>query len=185
MAHFLVPWWSDDDRPYLHRIDAARRTSTGYSSSINSMSEILPKYIERRGMSHFILTSFHAAISEISLHKKWLNAVVLHEYIHQRYCSNGLQFTLVAMMRCINKAYQNSSYNANYIEVCNGTKLDMYIQHQRRQGETKTSYYFYKLKLKQRCQLFLRQAIHQLGKQRLLSIGCSLQQPDNDLNLST
>ncbi|KAI2502059.1 hypothetical protein MHU86_12378 [Fragilaria crotonensis] len=47
------------------------------------------------------------------------------------------------MMRCINKAYQNSSYNANYIEVCNGTKLDMYIQHQRRQGETKTSYYFY------------------------------------------
>ena len=95
------------------------------------MSEILPKYIERRGMSHFILTSFQAAISETSLQKKWLNAVVLHEYIHQWYCSNGLQLTLVlATMRCINKAYQNSSYNANYIEVSNGTKLDMYIQHQ-------------------------------------------------------
>jgi hypothetical protein len=24
------------------------------------------------------------------LHKKWLNAVMLHEYIHQQYCSNGL-----------------------------------------------------------------------------------------------
>ena len=94
-------------------------------------------------MSHFILTSFQAAISETSLHNKWLNAVVLHEYIHQWYCSNGLQFTLVAMMRCINKAYQNSSYNANYVETSNGTKLDMYIQHQRQQGETKKSYYFY------------------------------------------
>jgi hypothetical protein len=134
---FFVPRWSDDDRPYLHRIDAARRTLTGYSSSINSMSDILPKYIERRGMSHFILTSIQAAIGETSLHKKWLNAVVLHDYIHQRYCSNGLQFTLVAIMRCMNKAYQNSSYNANYVEASNGTKLDMYIQHQRRQGETK------------------------------------------------
>jgi hypothetical protein len=94
-------------------------------------------------MSHFILTSFQAAIGETSLHKKWLNAVVLHDYIHQRYCSNGLQFTLVAMMRCMNKAYQNSSYNANYVEASNGTKLDMYIQHQRRQGETKKSYFFY------------------------------------------
>jgi len=94
-------------------------------------------------MSHFILTSFQAAIGETSLHKKWLNAVVLHDYIHQRYCSNGLQFTLVAMMRCMNKAYQNSSYNANYVEASNGTKLDIYIQHQRRQGETKKSYFFY------------------------------------------
>jgi hypothetical protein len=93
----------------------------------------------RRGISHFILTSFRAAISETTLHKKWLNAVILHEYIHQWYCSNGgLQFTLVAMMRCINKANQNSSYNANYIEASNGTKLDMYIQHQRRQGETRS-----------------------------------------------
>jgi hypothetical protein len=109
------------------------------------MSEILPKYIERQGMSHFILTSFQAtSISKTTLHKKWLNAVVLHEYIHQWYCSNGgLQFTLVAMMRCINKAYQNSSYNANYVENSNGTKLDMYIPHQRRQGETKKSYFIF------------------------------------------
>jgi hypothetical protein len=108
------------------------------------MREILPKYIERRGMSPFFLTSFQADISETMLHKKWLNAVVLHEYIHQRYCSNGgLQFSLVAMMRCINKAYQISSYNANYIEASNGTKLDMYIQHQRQLGKTKKTYFFY------------------------------------------
>ncbi len=29
-------------------------------------------------------------------------------------------------MRCINKAYRDSSYNANYIAASNGTKLDMY-----------------------------------------------------------
>jgi hypothetical protein len=108
------------------------------------MSEILPKYIQRRGLSHFILTFFQAAITETKLHKKWLNAVVLHEYIHQQYCSDGLQFTLVAMMRCINNAYQNSSYNAaNYVEASEGTKLDMQIQHQRQQGKTKKSSFFY------------------------------------------
>jgi hypothetical protein len=37
------------------------------------------------------------------------------------------------MRRCTNKAYQNSSYNANYVEASNGTELDMYIQHQQQQ----------------------------------------------------
>ena len=138
-----MPWWSDDDGPYLHRTFAARCTWTGYSLSINNISEMSSKYIERRGTSHFILTSFQAAISETSLHKKWLHADVLHEYIHQRYCSDGLRFSQASMMRCINKTYQNSSYNANYIEDSNGTKLDVYIQNQRLQGETKRSYYFY------------------------------------------
>ncbi|KAI2490889.1 hypothetical protein MHU86_23685 [Fragilaria crotonensis] len=47
------------------------------------------------------------------------------------------------MTRCINKACQGSSYIANYAELPNGTKLDMYIQHQRCNGETKKSYYYY------------------------------------------
>jgi hypothetical protein len=59
------------------------------------------------------------------------------------------------------------------------------IQHQRQQDETKKSYFFYITELETQRQLFQQQAMHQLGKQRLLSIGCSLQQPDNDQNLST
>ncbi|KAI2500675.1 hypothetical protein MHU86_13825 [Fragilaria crotonensis] len=48
------------------------------------------------------------------------------------------------MTRCINKACQGSSYIANYAELSNGgMKLDMYIQHQRCNGETKKSYYYY------------------------------------------
>ena len=46
------------------------------------------------------------------------------------------------MTRCINKACQGSSYVANYVELSNGIKLDMYIQHQRCNGETRKSYYY-------------------------------------------
>ncbi len=110
------------------------------------MSEMLPCYVsERRGMSTFILAAFQAAISETSLHKKWLHANLLHQYIHQRYCPSELHFSKVSMMRRINKTYQNSSYNANYIELSNsGVKLDVYIQeHQQSNGATGKSYYFY------------------------------------------
>ena len=44
---------------------------------------------------------------------------------------------------------------------------------------------FILLRLEQPRQLFLWQAIHQLGKQWLLSIDCSLQRPDNGRNFST
>ena len=104
---------------------------------------MLPCNFETRGISKFIVASFQAAISETSLHKKWLHADVLHEYIHQRYCTNGLQFSKTLMIRCISKACQSSSYIANYIELSNGTKLDIYIQHQRSNVRTGKLYYFY------------------------------------------
>ena len=47
------------------------------------------------------------------------------------------------MIRCITNTYQSSSYNANYIELSNGMQLDMYVQHQRSNGETGKSYCFY------------------------------------------
>ena len=81
---------------------------------IAHQSSVWARYCRSTSRGEEWVTSFQAAICKTTLHKTWSNAVVLHEYMHQWYCSNGIQFTLVAMMRCINKAYRNSSYNANF-----------------------------------------------------------------------
>jgi hypothetical protein len=82
----------------------------------------------KHNASAFIIMScVHKAFRDQALHRRWLPADQLRMYMHMKYeIGEGIQFSLSAMMRAVNKVLPTMSSVPNVVEFPGGSRLQVF-----------------------------------------------------------